>query len=264
MSRALLSILAIALDSDDTGGMNAPTARARVRAELTQEILEAGKAQLADHGAAALSLRAVARDVGMASSAVYRYFPSRDHLLTALIVDAYDGLGAAVEEAVAPLRTRDLGHRWLTVGRTVREWALANPHEYALIYGSPVPGYQAPATTIGPATRVALVLVQILIDAEAAGVLAPGPPARAPSRALREDLERLAETFTGIPESTIVRALAAWSALFGLVSFELFGQFHNVVTANTDFFAVALGELGTFVGLPAGDAKRSKPTRRRG
>ena len=76
-------------------------ARARVRAEITQEILDAARRQLAEQGSASLSLRAVAREVGMVSSAVYRYFPSRDHLLTALIVDAYDSLGAAVERAAA-------------------------------------------------------------------------------------------------------------------------------------------------------------------
>ena len=151
----------------------------------------------------------------MVSSAVYRYFPSRDHLLTALIVDAYDGLGAAVERAVAKLPADDLTGRWLAICDRVRRWALANPHEYALIYGSPVPGYRAPETTIGPATRVALVLVQLLIDAQAAGALAPARRRPPPSKRLRADLDRLAETFAGVPDAVVVRALSAWSALFG-------------------------------------------------
>jgi len=228
----------------------APTARARVRAELTQEILDAGKAQLAEHGAAALSLRAVARDVGMVSSAVYRYFPSRDHLLTALIVDAYDGLGATVEDAVRDIRTADFARRWMTMARSIRDWATANPHEYALIYGSPVPGYQAPVTTIGPATRVSLLMIQLLIDAAAAGQLnerelhAPLP------RPLRADLVQIRATFGTVSDATIVHALTAWTALFGLVSFELFGQFHNVIAAHDEFFDAAVRELGTFVGLP--------------
>ncbi|MGZ4676981.1 MAG: TetR/AcrR family transcriptional regulator [Acidimicrobiia bacterium] len=238
--------------------MSAPTARARVRAELTQEILEAAKAQLAEHGAAALSLRAVARDVGMVSSAVYRYFPSRDHLLTALIVDAYNGLGAAVEEAVEPLRPRDLDRRWSTICRAVREWALANPHEYALIYGSPVPGYEAPVTTIGPATRVALVLVQLLVDAGADGALRETPLVAPLPRPVHTDLARLRDVFADAPDAVIVRALTAWSALFGLVSFELFGQFHNVIAANREFFETAVRELADFVGLPAGTSKGPK------
>ena len=231
-------------------------ARARVRAELTEEILSAARRQLAEHGSAALSLRAVAREVGMVSSAVYRYFPSRDHLLTALIVDAYDGLGAAVERAVAKVPASDFTGRWIAIGQRVRRWAIANPHEYALIYGSPVPGYRAPEVTIGPATRVALVLIQLLIDAQAAGALAPVAVAAPPSSRLQADLDRLGDAFAGVPEDVVVRALVAWSALFGLVSFELFGQFHNVIAANADFFGAATLELAGFVGLVPTATKR--------
>ena len=247
---------------DMMGSMTAATgARARVRAELTQEILEAARRQLAAEGSAALSLRAVAREVGMVSSAVYRYFPSRDSLLTALIVDAYDGLGAAVERSVAKVPEGDLGDRWLAICRRVRTWALANPHEYALIYGSPVPGYRAPETTIAPATRVALVLIQLLLDARRAGALAPVTLATPPSSRLRADLDHLADAFGDVPDDVVVRALVVWSALFGLVSFELFGQFHNVIAANADFFTTAAGELAGFVGLPA--AGREGPNARR-
>jgi len=232
-------------------------ARARVRAEITQEILDAARRQLAEQGSASLSLRAVAREVGMVSSAVYRYFPSRDHLLTALIVDAYDSLGAAVERAAAKVPADDLTGRWLAICERVRRWAIANPHEYALIYGSPVPGYRAPETTIAPATRVALVLIQLLIDAQAAGALAPATLPDTPSAKMRTDLDRLAEAFGDVPEAVVVRALVAWSALFGLVSFELFGQFQNVIDANADFFAAASVELAAFVGLPVKATKRT-------
>src|SRR6185369_12085697 len=123
VSRAVLSNLVIALDIGHDVGMTAATgARARVRAEMTQEILDAARRQLAEQGSAALSLRAVARDVGMVSSAVYRYFPSRDSLLTALIVEAYDGLGTAVERAVAKVPADDLVGRWNTICDRVRRW----------------------------------------------------------------------------------------------------------------------------------------------
>ena len=143
-----------------------------MRAELALEIKEAARRQLASEGAAALSLRAVARDLGMVSSALYRYFPSRDDLLTALIVDAYDALGAAAEAADAACSSDHFGERWLAICRAVRRWALEHSHEYALIYGSPVPGYHAPKeTTVAPATRVAGVLAGLLSNAAHAGVL---------------------------------------------------------------------------------------------
>jgi AcrR family transcriptional regulator len=240
-----------ALEIRQDGRMPPATARARARAEITREIVDAGKRQLAEVGAAGLSLRAVAREVGMVSSAVYRYFPSREQLITTLIVDAYDGLGAAVEHAEAPVDRDDLRGRWRAAGGAVRAWALAHPHEYALIYGSPVPGYRAPEDTIAPATRAALVLIELLVDAQAQGRLVQDPPTTVADAALRADLELLRDTFRGVPDALILRALVGWSALFGLVSFELFGQFQNVIAANAAFFAVTLNELATFIGIDA-------------
>src|SRR5580693_5245314 len=144
------------------------TARERARAELTREIKDEARRQLATAGADGLSLRAVARSLGMVSSALYRYFPSRDDLLTALITDAYNSMGAAVEQAIADVDAGSGGGargQWTGACRRVRGWAREHPHEYALIYGSPVPGYRAPETTIGPAARVPLAFVGILAGA---------------------------------------------------------------------------------------------------
>ena len=154
--------------------MNASrTARERVREELTREITEIARSQLATEGAAGLSLRAVAREMGMVSSAIYRYFPSRDDLLTALIIDGYNAIGVAAEQADAACPADDHAGRLIAVCRAVRDWALAHPHEYALVYGSPVPGYQAPQQTIAPAARAATVYGTIISDAYRAGALAP-------------------------------------------------------------------------------------------
>lgn len=144
------------------------TARERVRAELIREITEIARRQLATEGAAGLSLRAVAREMGMVSSAIYRYFPSRDDLLTALIIDGYNAVGEAVERADAATAAEDFAGRWLAVCRAVRAWALAHPHEYALLYGSPVPGYEAPQDTVPAAMRDTVVLARIIAGAHAA------------------------------------------------------------------------------------------------
>ena len=170
------------------------TARERARAEITGEILATAREHLARDGAAALSLRAIARDLGMVSSAVYRYVPNRDALLTMLIIDAYDTVGAQVEQAAAACPRADYLGRFLATCRALRAWALANPHEYALIYGSPVPGYAAPVDTIAPASRVPIVLLSILFDLTADGAAAqadPVPPALAAGIApFREFAER--------------------------------------------------------------------------
>jgi AcrR family transcriptional regulator len=156
--------------SSGEGRASAPrTARERVRAEITTEILDTARGYLATDGAPALSLRAIARDLGMASSALYRYFRSRDELLTRLIIDAYDSLGAAAEVREEPIDRDDLAARFTAICDAVRDWALDHPNEYALIYGSPVPGYVAPADTVQPAIRVTTLLLRIVVDAATAG-----------------------------------------------------------------------------------------------
>jgi AcrR family transcriptional regulator len=209
--------------------MTAASIRARVRAEMTDEIKSVARRHLAADGAN-LSLRAVARDLGMASSAVYRYFASRDELLTALTIDAYDAMGAAAEQAEAAVDRADVLGRWLTTCHAVRDWALANPHEYALIYGSPVPGYRAPQATIGSAVRVPVLIGAFLRDATDA----PGDPLPEP---LVADLTRIAEAVApGAPPALMAAGIAAWTHLFGAVSFELFGQYQNVIETRRDFF----------------------------
>src|SRR3954466_9308673 len=144
--------------------------RARSRAHTTAEVKRIARVHLAVDGPN-LSLRAVARDLGVVSSAVYRYFASRDDLLTALIIDGYNSLGEAAEQAEAAVARRDLNGRWLTLGRAIRTWARENTPEYALLYGSPVPGYSAPQDTIGPASRPVWVFTAILHDGVEKGVL---------------------------------------------------------------------------------------------
>src|SRR5215469_14525634 len=202
------------------------TARERVRAELIREITEIARRQLAIDGAAGLSLRAVAREMGMVSSAIYRYFPSRDDLLTTLIIDGYNAVGAAVEKAEAACPAEEYAARWLAACRAVRAWALAHPHEYALVYGSPVPGYQAPEQTIGPASRAAAVLGKVVSDAAASGVLDTPALCPAPPGSFAPDAARLRQSVLhALPDEVAALALATWASVFGLVSFELFGQF---------------------------------------
>jgi AcrR family transcriptional regulator len=228
------------------------TARQRVRAELTREITETARRHLATEGAAGLSLRAVARELGMVSSAVYRYFPSRDDLLTALIIDGYNDIGAAAERADGACRPDDYRGRWLAACRAVRDWALAHPHEYSLVYGSPVPGYQAPERTIGPASRVAAVLGKIISDAQASRVLDPPALCPAPPGSFAPDAARLRQSvLPGVPDEVAARALVTWASIFGLVSFELFGQFENVVTDRSGYFDHAVSCLGRETGIPA-------------
>jgi AcrR family transcriptional regulator len=223
--------------------------RARVRAEMVDEIKSVARRHLAVDGAN-LSLRAVARDMGMASSALYRYFASRDELLTALILDAYNSMGEATEGADAGVADRgDLIGRWLAVAHALRAWALARPYEYALIYGSPVPGYAAPADTVGPASRPVVVLGGILADARTAGRLPP-PAGRPLAPALAAEVRGIAEVVAGgVDEQTAVRGLIALTELFGALSFELFGRFNNAIDERDAWYDHQMRMMGDWIGL---------------
>ena len=214
-----------------------PTARERARVETTRAILDEARRQLVVDGAAGLSLRSVARAVGMVSSAVYRYVPSRDDLLTHLIVEAYDALGECAEFARDHRETPR--QQWRAVWRAVRAWALGHPAEFALIYGSPVPGYVAPADTVSSASRVGMVLVAIVVDA-GASAHDPGPAVRA---AVAPDPLR------GLDTATAPAVVAAWTQLIGTVAFELFGQYQNVVVDRDAFFDHVADTAATSVGL---------------
>ncbi|MBP2702664.1 TetR/AcrR family transcriptional regulator [Microbispora sp. RL4-1S] len=230
--------------------MNASrTARERVRAELIQEITTIARRQLATEGASGLSLRAVARDMGMVSSAIYRYFPSRDDLLTALIVDGYNAVGEVVERADAACPRDDFTGRWLAVCRAVRDWALAHPHEYALLYGSPVPGYQAPVDTIAPATRDTAVFGAIIAEAHRAGRLSPPPVCPEPPVAIAADAEAVRALMPDVSDDVVARAITIWTGLYGIVNFELFGQFDNVITHRAELFEHNMACLAAFIGL---------------
>ncbi len=200
------------------------TPRDRARLHTMAEITRIGRAHLAEHGAAGLSLRAVARELGVVSSAVYRYVRSRDELLTLLIVDAYTELGDAVDAAVAG--AAGPREQFRALANAVRDWATREPARYALLYGSPVPGYAAPPEqTIQPGTRVIRSLIGIYERAHRHGDLRPGATPAIPE-SLRADFESVrAEFRVDIPDALIARGVLVWAALFGVVGFEVFGQY---------------------------------------
>ena len=215
--------------------------RARNRAGIEAELRAAARRQLAEVGPAALSLRAVARDMGMVPSALFRYVSGRDELLTLLIVEAYTSLADAVDEAHDAVDPADLHGRWAALATSMRAWALANPHEWALLFGSPVPTYQAPSEqTTDPGTRVSRLLLAIGRDAALRGVAGSAPFGPATNLISEPDV-----TSSGMSAVTLANGLATWAMLVGAVSSEVFEQFGPQTIANHEAFftyQVAIGE----------------------
>lgn len=185
-----------------------PSTNVRVRAklEMRREILDAARRALAEEGPAGVRFRAVARDVGLVSSGVYRYFPGRDALLTALIIESYDALGDRVETAERAVPRTAFAQRFRAVARAARRWARAQPQQWSLIFGSPIPGYDAPTDTVRAATRLPLALAGILHEAYAAGAVKP-------ATSLLPDAHDALELRTAVPEPV---PTSCWSEVSSL------------------------------------------------
>jgi len=233
------------------------TARERIREEMTAEILAVAGAHVARDGAPALSLRSIARDLGMAPSALYRYFDGRDALLTALILTAYEALAEEAERAADQASTteneeqgpaRD-AERWLAVPRALRAWALEYPHQWGLIFGTPVPGYQAPEDTVEPYIRVAGALVRPLVAAEEAGRLRRRAD-RPVSDGLRGAVLPVSEgLLPGMPVEEVVLVVQGWTMLIGTISLEVFGHWRDTVLEPELLFEASMRQLGETLGL---------------
>ena len=217
--------------------------RAQARLETTTEIKRLAREQIASKGAANLSLREIARGMGVASSALYRYFASRDQLLTVLIIESYDDIGDTVERADANCSRDDLTGRWRAVSESLRNWALTNPSDYGLIFGTPVPGYEAPIDTIAPALRYTNVLLHLLADAQVVGCkpLITVPTTKGVSREYKRVRANLGIKLT---DDMLLAGLAAWAALFGAISIELFGHVDTVFTNPETHFRALTEMLG--------------------
>jgi AcrR family transcriptional regulator len=222
---------------DETG------VRERRRAAVKRALMTAAKVELTRVGAGGLSVRAIARDLDMAPSALFRYISGRDELLTLLIVEAYDALADHVEALEAAVPRADLRGRWRAMARAFREWCVAHPHEYALLYGSPVPDFHANAEDTNRAGQRVTDLLAAL-GREAPRSTSPLDLPEQPDLAAFAG----ASGAEGLDNDTVSRGITAWTALLGAVSAEVFEHLGPELPYSTTVFdaTVALGELLLF------------------
>jgi len=216
-----------------------------------EEIKTVARAQMAAEGTAAVSLRAIAREMGMTAPALYRYFDSRDELVTALVTDAYDALADAMEAAVDAVPPGRHAARLRAAFGAFRDWGLAHPTEYALIFGSPIPGYLAPETTRPAGLRYTDLLGRLLADAYADGALDPARiDLRTPPALTRQvvDFQRR-RGGPALPAPVLAFGLGAWARLHGLVTLEVFGHLAPAVGDGTALFAQELDAIVAQSGL---------------
>lgn len=229
----------------DVQATTPPSLRQRRRAAATREILEAAEHHITEHGPAALSLRAVARSLGMTVQALYHYFPSREVLVTALVTKAYDDLADAVQAAVDTAADDPALPRLVVAAEGYRRWAIVHPELFQLLYGTPLRDYAAPAE--GPTTqatrRMSLIFEREMFGGFTAEQLAAAEtPAR--SSSLQAYLEQLPHFGLGhLPPAATALLMSAWGHLHGLVVLEVFGHTSFLGEHQAELFRMAMRNL---------------------
>jgi AcrR family transcriptional regulator len=198
--------------------------RGRFRAQVRSEVKQAALRQLAEGGPQALSINAIGKELGVSGPALYRYFASRDDLLTELVVDAYHDLATALAAATRRARRLSPPKRFRAFAGAYRDWANAEPHRYRLLFTAPLPGYDAQSDRLVTASREAMiVLLEVLTDLEPENSKRDVNP-------LDDQLDRWSRSrdLADIPPSLALRAIITWSRLHGLVSLEIEGNFASM------------------------------------
>jgi len=208
--------------------------RERYRAQVRQEVKEAALRQLAETGPGALSISAIGKQLGVSGPALYRYFASRDDLLTELVIDAYHDLANALTAATRQVPKDDPRARFEALARAYRSWALAEPHRYRLLFGPPLPGYEAHAQRLVEASWAAMNLLLEVLRGFVIGAAEPSGPLAAELTAWAQQNE------PGIDAATALRAVLIWSQLHGIVSLEIAGNFASMSIDADQLFQAQL------------------------
>ena len=218
------------------------TMRERYRAQVRQEVKEAALRQLADAGPGALSISAIGKQLGVSGPALYRYFASRDDLLTELVIDAYHDLANALTAATGQVPDDNPRGRFEALARAYRRWAVAEPHRYRLLFGPPLPGYEAHAQRLVEASWAAMNLLLEVLRGFVISAAEPSGPFAAELTAWAR------QHHSGIDAATALRAVLIWSQLHGIVSLEIAGNFASMSIDADQLFQIQLTAISATLG----------------
>ncbi|MFN3374215.1 MAG: TetR/AcrR family transcriptional regulator [Chloroflexus sp.] len=188
---------------------------------LPEVIKQTAWQQIAAHGAPALSLRAIARALGITAPAIYNYYPDRDTLVTALIIDAYTSFGDAQLAARDAVPSDDLVGRLRATGIAYRQWAITYPERYQLIFGTPIPGYVAPVEQVLPAAARALSALMSVIEALRLAGRLRAPPLPEIHPAYQPMFAQWQRYGGDCHLQSFALAMLIWARVHGLVSLEI-------------------------------------------
>jgi AcrR family transcriptional regulator len=218
---------------------------------LRQTIKEAARRQMAEYGTAGITVRGIAREMDLSAPALYRYFPSLDALITDLILDGFNALADALEQARDALAGASLYAQMEAVMLAYRAWALDHPVDFQLIYGNPIPGYAAPGEiTVPAAQRTLVVIVGLMAAALAQGELIPDPGYEVVPPEIEAHLQHLVERDGyDVPVLALYLSIVGWPVIHGLIMLELFDHLPPVVGNPDAFYRVQIRDLFRKLGL---------------
>lgn len=191
---------------------------------LQDAIKQTAWRQIAEYGASALSLRAIARELKISAPAIYNYFPDRDALVTALIIDAYQSFGDSQIEARDAIPASNMAGRLKAIGMAYRAWAHTYPQRYQLIFGTPIPGYEAPIMEVLPSSaRSISALFSVVEQLRVAGKLSVSsfPEVKTEYKVSFETWQKYGGDVDMLSMSV---AMVIWSRVHGIVSLEIAGN----------------------------------------
>lgn len=227
------------------------TRREKLRESTIAEIKTLARQQMADSGTAGVSLNGIARSMEMSTPALYRYFASRDDLITALIVDAFTDMAETLEDASRSASLLPVGRRLFTTLLAYREWALVHPVDFQLIYGNPIPGYSAPDQITTPAAyRTFRVFLEILFAAYQQGLLSPLPEYQAVSPGFHIALPPPEIAGVGTwPLPVMMVGMIGWTRMHGIITLELYHHTTPLLDDPGAFYRFEMENLVRQAGL---------------
>jgi AcrR family transcriptional regulator len=238
--------------------VQAPSRRDRVRAETTEEIKQTARRILIEQGPEAVTLRAIARDMGVTAPALYRYFDSHEELLRNVVGDIFGELADEIRAAIEAAGTasgaglaEQMTEKMVAACQGFRRWALAHQAEFGLLFGMPLPGVNVEDDDFAEecARRFAGTFYALFLELWRKNPF-PVPAPEEIDPGLREQLARYGEGIgADLPLGALLIFLRCWVLLYGIVSMEVFGHLGFALDDPGPIFEITLSELARLVGL---------------
>ena len=245
-----------------TGAVHPPSRRDRLRAATMEEIIQTARQLLVRSGPEAMTLRAIAREMGMTAPGLYRYFDSHEELNRHVCASIFTELGGdihrAIEAAAAPAEAEaadpmaaKLTLKMVAACREFRRWSLTHKAEFGLLFGVPLPGLDDGRYDVADECALAFAATFFALFLELwNAVPVPVPDDADIDPGLRDQLRRYRDALgTDLPLGAVLTFLRCWTVLYGAVAMEVFGHLSFALEDPAPMFELTLGDLATLVGL---------------